>query len=86
MIENAKHFKALSTISVGYDQFDVEDLTRRGIVLTHTPDVLTESTADTVFALILASARRVIELAEWVKQGNWKGSIGEACFGVDVAG
>ena len=86
MIEGAKNLKALSTISVGYDQFDVEDLTRRGIVLTHTPDVLTESTADTVFALILASARRVVELAEWVKQGNWKSSIGEAHFGVDVQG
>jgi gluconate 2-dehydrogenase len=86
MIEGAHRLKALSTISVGFDQFDVQDLTRRGIVLTHTPDVLTESTADTVFALILASARRVVELAEWVKQGNWKASIGEACFGVDVQG
>ncbi|BBU27626.1 bifunctional glyoxylate/hydroxypyruvate reductase B [Burkholderia sp. THE68] len=86
MIEGAKDLKALSTISVGFDQFDVEDLTRRGIILTHTPDVLTESTADTVFSLILASARRVVELAEWVKQGNWKASIGEAQFGVDVQG
>ncbi|SAK87594.1 gluconate 2-dehydrogenase [Caballeronia catudaia] len=86
MLEGAKNLKALSTISVGFDQFDVEDLTRRGIVLTHTPDVLTESTADTVFALILASARRVVELAEWVKEGNWKASIGEANFGVDVQG
>jgi gluconate 2-dehydrogenase len=86
MIEGATRLKALSTVSVGYDQFDVDDLTRRGIILTHTPDVLTESTADTVFALILASARRVVELAEWVKEGNWKASIGEACFGVDVQG
>ncbi|SAK95084.1 gluconate 2-dehydrogenase [Caballeronia fortuita] len=86
MIEGATRLKALSTISVGFDQFDVEDLTRRGIVLTHTPDVLTESTADTVFALILASARRVVELAEWVKEGQWKASIGEAHFGVDVQG
>jgi glyoxylate/hydroxypyruvate/2-ketogluconate reductase len=86
MLEGAANLKALSTISVGYDQFDVEDLTRRGIILTHTPDVLTESTADTVFALILASARRVVELAEWVKEGNWTSSIGEACFGVDVQG
>ncbi|SAK64083.1 2-ketogluconate reductase [Caballeronia temeraria] len=86
MIEGATRLKALSTISVGFDQFNVEDLTRRGIVLTHTPDVLTESTADTVFALILASARRVVELAEWVKEGNWTASIGEACFGVDVQG
>lgn len=78
--------RALSTISVGYDQFDVSDLTKRGIVLAHTPDVLTESTADTVFALILASARRVVELADWVKAGHWKGSIGPAQFGVDVQG
>ncbi|WP_028207856.1 2-hydroxyacid dehydrogenase [Paraburkholderia nodosa] len=78
--------KAFSTISVGYDQFDVHDLTKRGIVLAHTPDVLTESTADTVFSLILASARRVVELADWVKAGQWKGSIGPAQFGVDVQG
>ncbi|WP_322106275.1 NAD(P)-dependent oxidoreductase [Paraburkholderia sp. J41] len=78
--------KALSTISVGFDQFDVPDLTKRGIVLAHTPDVLTESTADTVFALILASARRVVELADWVKAGQWKGSVGEAQYGVDVQG
>jgi len=86
MLEGATRLKALSTVSVGFDNFDVDDLTRRGIVLTHTPDVLTESTADTVFALILASARRVVELAEWVKEGNWKASIGEASFGVDVQG
>jgi gluconate 2-dehydrogenase len=71
---------------VGFDQFDVADLTRRGIVLAHTPDVLTESTADTVFALILASARRVVELAAWVKAGQWRDSIGPAQFGVDVQG
>lgn len=86
MLEGATNLRVLSTISVGYDNFDVADLTRRGIVLTHTPDVLTESTADTVFALILSSARRVVELAEWVKAGNWKASIGDAHFGVDVQG
>ncbi|AFT85592.1 2-hydroxyacid dehydrogenase [Paraburkholderia phenoliruptrix] len=86
MLEGATRLKALSTISVGFDQFDVADLTRRGIVLAHTPDVLTESTADTVFSLILASARRVVELAEWVKAGHWQRSIGPAQFGVDVQG
>lgn len=86
MLEGATRLKALSTISVGYDNFDVDDLTRRGIVLAHTPDVLTESTADTVFSLILASARRVVELADWVKAGEWKASIGPALYGVDVQG
>jgi len=86
MLQGATRLKALSTISVGFDQFDVADLTRRGIVLAHTPDVLTESTADTVFSLILASARRVVELAAWVKAGQWQQSIGPAQFGVDVQG
>lgn len=85
MLEGSR-VKALSTISVGFDAFDVADLTRRGIVLAHTPDVLTESTADTVFSLILASARRVVELAEWVKAGHWKTSVGPAEYGVDVQG
>ncbi len=86
MLEGASKLKALSTISVGFDNFDVDDLTRRGIVLAHTPDVLTESTADTVFALILASARRVVELADWVKAGEWQTSIGPAQFGMEVQG
>ncbi|MGH8782624.1 2-hydroxyacid dehydrogenase [Paraburkholderia sp.] len=86
MLEGAPRLKALSTISVGYDNFDVADLTRRGIVLAHTPDVLTESTADTVFSLILATARRVVELADWVKAGQWTHSIGPEHFGVDVQG
>ena len=86
ILEGAKKLKALSTISVGFDNFDVPDLTQRGIVLTHTPDVLTESTADTVFSLILATARRVVELADWVKAGQWQGSVGPAQFGVEVQG
>jgi gluconate 2-dehydrogenase len=86
MLEGATRLKALATISVGFDNFDVADLTRRGIVLANTPDVLTESTADTVFSLILATARRVVELADFVKAGEWKGSIGALHFGVDVQG
>ena len=86
ILEGAKKLKALSTISVGFDNFDVPDLTQRGIVLTHTPDVLTESTADTVFSLILATARRVVELADWVKAGKWQGSVGPAQFGLEVQG
>jgi glyoxylate/hydroxypyruvate/2-ketogluconate reductase len=86
MIDGASRLKALSTVSVGYDAFDVADLTRRGIVLAHTPDVLTESTADTVFSLILATARRVVELADWVRAGQWTQSVGPDQYGVDVQG
>lgn len=86
LLDAAPKLKAWATISVGYDAFDVPELTRRGIVLMNTPDVLTETTADTVFALILASARRVVELAELVKAGGWTASLGEAHFGTDVHG
>jgi gluconate 2-dehydrogenase len=86
MLDGAHRLKALSTISVGFDNFDVADLTQRGIVLAHTPDVLTESTADTVFSLILATARRVVELAGWVKAGHWQANIGPSHFGVEVQG
>ncbi len=80
----ATRLKIVSTISVGYDTFDVDDLTERGILLAHTPGVLTETTADTIFALILATARRVVELAEFVKAGRWRHSLDESLYGVDV--
>ncbi|HEX7682257.1 MAG TPA: D-glycerate dehydrogenase [Trinickia sp.] len=86
MVARASRLKAISTISVGTDHFDLDDLTRRGIVLAHTPDVLTESTADTAFALVLSTARRVVDLADWVKAGQWRSSIGPAQYGVDVHG
>lgn len=76
--------RAASTISVGYDNFDVEALTARGIALMHTPTVLTETVADTLMTLVLASARRVVDLAERVKAGQWQGSIGEDWYGTDV--
>ena len=86
LLAPARVLEAVSTISVGYDNFDVDYLTERGIVLSHTPDVLTEACADTILALMLASARRVVELAEWVKAGDWKGSVGPAQYGVNVYG
>ena len=84
LVARAPQLKAISTISVGYDQFDVADLTARGITLMHTPGVLTEPTADTIFTLILTTARRAVELAAWVKAGHWQRSIGETQYGVNV--
>ncbi|PIO97107.1 2-hydroxyacid dehydrogenase [Pleomorphomonas carboxyditropha] len=84
MLAKAGKLRIASTISVGFDTFDTAFLRQRGIVLTHTPGVLTETVADTVFALILATARRVVELAELVKAGRWERSIGPDLFGTDV--
>jgi gluconate 2-dehydrogenase len=69
---------------VGFDAFDIDYLNQRGILLTNTPDVLTESTADTAFSLVLLTARRLAELDAFVKAGKWTKKIGEDKFGVDV--
>ena len=86
LLDAAPNLEAIATISVGYDNYPVPELTRRGILLCNTPDVLTETTADTGFLLILAAARRAVELAELVKRGDWTAGIGPEHFGHDVHG
>ncbi|QXI27619.1 2-hydroxyacid dehydrogenase [Pseudomonas vanderleydeniana] len=85
-LENAGKLEVVSSVSVGYDNYDVAYLSERGIMLTNTPDVLTESTADTGFALLMSAARRVAELDAWTKAGQWKASVGPDLFGTDVHG
>lgn len=82
----APQLQAVSSISVGVDNYDLPALRQRGIVLTHTPGVLTETTADTIFALLIASSRRIVELANHVREGRWTHNIGESLFGWDVHG
>ena len=86
LLDEAPQLEAIATISVGYDNLPVAELTRRGILLTNTPDVLTETTADTGFMLIMASARRLVELANMVREGRWTQHVGEPHFGHDVHG
>jgi len=62
----------ISQVAVGYDNIDVEAATKRGIYVTNTPGVLTETTADFAFALLMAIARRVAEADRYVKAGKWK--------------
>ncbi|POD71433.1 2-hydroxyacid dehydrogenase [Pseudomonas syringae group genomosp. 3] len=85
-LHNATQLEVVSSISVGYDNYDVGYLSERGILLTNTPDVLTESTADLGFSLIMSSARRVAELDAYTKAGQWTRSIEQPHFGTDVHG
>ena len=85
-LDLAPKLEAIASVSVGIDNYDLDYLTARHILLTNTPDVLTETTADTGFALILASARRVVELAIRVRNGQWQKNIGPEHFGTDVHG
>ena len=86
LLDLAPNLEAIASVSVGVDNYDIDYLTERRILLSNTPDVLTETTADTGFALILATARRVVELANRVRDGQWTRNIGPAHFGSDVHG
>ncbi|KQW09878.1 MULTISPECIES: 2-hydroxyacid dehydrogenase [Pseudomonas] len=86
LLDLAPNLQAIASVSVGVDNYDIDYLTERRILLSNTPDVLTETTADTGFALILATARRVVELANLVRAGEWQQSIGPRHFGTDVHG
>src|ERR1700722_9589445 len=70
-LENASKLRVVANIGVGYDNIDVVACTRRRILVTNTPDVLTEATADLAFALTLAAARRVVEGDRFVRREHW---------------
>lgn len=72
VIDAAPHLEVISTMAVGYDHIDLAAAFRRGITVTHTPGVLTETTADLAFALLLATSRRLIEANNAIYQGGWK--------------
>lgn len=86
LLARAPRLEVISSISVGVDNYDVAALRERGIMLCHTPGVLTETTADTLFALIMAASRRLVELSNHVREGRWTANIGQDLFGWDVHG
>ena len=84
IINAAPKLRVISNFAVGYENIDVAEATRRGIPVGHTPDVLTETTADLVFALLLASARRIVEGDAFTRQGKWRTHAHLDLPGVDV--
>ncbi|WP_180134065.1 D-glycerate dehydrogenase [Acinetobacter sp. YH12071] len=85
-LTGARRLKVVSSISVGYDNYDVDYLTEQKIYLCHTPHVLTETTADLAFSLLMGAARQLAYLDRWTKQGEWKRTVGPAQFGQDIHG
>ena len=85
-LDGAPKLEVISSISVGVDNYDLRLLRERGITLCHTPGVLTETTADTIFSLVMATSRRLVELSNHVREGRWTRNIGEDLFGWDVHG
>ncbi len=86
LMDSAPGLRVVANYAVGYDNVDLEAATARGITVTNTPDVLTETTADLAWALMLAAARRIPEGIEYVRRGRWRTWGPELLLGVDVWG
>ena len=72
LFSRCPNLKVASNYAVGFDNIDVDEATRRGVLITNTPDVLTNTTADLAFTLLLATARRLVEANEFLRSGDWK--------------
>lgn len=72
LLETAPSLKVIANMAVGFDNIDLEACKAHQIVVTNTPDVLTETTADLGFSLVMAVARRIVEADEWVKADKWE--------------
>ncbi|GAB7389092.1 D-glycerate dehydrogenase [Bacillaceae bacterium] len=72
LLDRAKRLKVISNMAVGYDNIDLEAAKARGIMVTNTPGVLTETTADLAFGLLIATARRFLEASRYIYEGKWK--------------
>lgn len=83
-IAGAARLRAVANVGVGYNNLDIAALTAAGIVATNTPDVLTETTADFGFALMMAAARRITEAERWLRDGHWKRWSFHIMPGVDL--
>jgi len=86
VIQAAPHLKMIATGSVGYNHIDLAACRQRGIPVSHTPDVLTEATADMAWALLMATARRVTESERWLRDGSWQGWAWDQFLGADLHG
>lgn len=86
LLDAAPDLRIVANLAVGYDNVDVAAAAARGVVVTNTPDVLTEATAELTWALILAAARRVVEGDTLVRRGEWKGWSPTQLLGTTLVG
>ncbi|WP_188454243.1 2-hydroxyacid dehydrogenase [Virgibacillus oceani] len=85
LLDRAPNLRIVSNVSVGYNNLDMNELTKRNIMATNTPGVLTDTVADTVFGILIATARRIPELDQFVKNGEWTSeAVDPEQFGTDV--
>jgi glyoxylate reductase len=86
LIDAAAKLKIIANVAVGYNNIDIPYARSKGIVVTHTPDVLTESVADFTWSLILAITRRLSEAERVLRRGDWKGWALDFMLGTELKG
>lgn len=86
LLAAAPRLRVVSSVSVGLDHVDLAAATRRGIPVGNTPGVLTETTAELAFALLLAAGRRIVEADRFVRRGDWREWTPDLLLGRDLAG
>ncbi|MRX54602.1 D-glycerate dehydrogenase [Bacillus idriensis] len=84
LLNKAENVKVIANLAVGYDNINLQYAKEKKVIITNTPDVLTNTTADLTFALILTAARRVVEAADYVKAGKWTSWSPLLLAGADV--
>lgn len=85
-LAGAKGLKIVSNMMVGYNNFDLAAISAAGVMATNTPEVLTDTTADLAFGLILSTARRMAESEHWLRAGHWQNWSLDQWLGQDVHG
>lgn len=86
VIDQLPELRMIANVGVGYNNIDVAAATRRGILVSNTPDVLTESTADMAWALLLAAGRRIGDSERWLRDGHWNRWAIDLWLGADLHG
>ncbi|MDX6152195.1 D-glycerate dehydrogenase [Marinococcus sp. PL1-022] len=86
VIEQAPRLKIIATMAVGYNNIDLEAAEEKGVKVAHTPGILTETTADLTFALLMTAARRLPEAMDTIRQNEWGSWAPFAFTGQDIYG
>jgi glyoxylate reductase len=86
VLEHARNLKVITNLAVGYNNIDIQAASMRGIIVTNTPGVLNETTADLTFTLLMATARRVVEASDFLRSGKWGAWSPMQLTGQDIHG
>ncbi len=84
ILNSCSNVKVISNYAVGYNNIDINSAKKNGIIITNTPDILSDTTAETAWALLFSVARQVVKADKFIRDGKWKGHLGSEFLGRDI--